>query len=158
MKFLRQIRVAKPCHENWDSMSGEEQSKFCGQCQKSVHNLSEMTPKEAKDLLLNEEKPCIRYIPDANGAPIYKGTAAWKTLLAAGAVGMIAASGCSPAPAEPQQTPVKPPKKSAPKVIPPAMMGEALPNYEMGNVATPVMGDAVMPEKAKPAKKPTTEK
>ena len=40
---LEQIRVASPCHANWDEMTGTDQARFCGQCRKNVYNLSEMT-------------------------------------------------------------------------------------------------------------------
>jgi len=93
MKFLRQIRVKTPCQENWEAMSGGEQERFCDKCQHSVHDLTALTPAEAETLFAEATRtPCVRYIPDEKGAPIYKGTSAWKKLLAAGAIGFSGAA------------------------------------------------------------------
>ncbi len=92
MRRLRQIRVAKPCHANWDAMSGDERQRFCGECQKHVHDLTEMTPEEAQQLFENSAgTPCVRFVPDETGAPIFKNTPAWRRLLTAGALGLSAA-------------------------------------------------------------------
>jgi hypothetical protein len=37
------IKVADPCHENWDKMLAEERGKFCLSCQKTVVDFSRMT-------------------------------------------------------------------------------------------------------------------
>jgi hypothetical protein len=40
------IKVADPCHENWDKMLAEEKGKFCLSCQKTVVDFSRMTNEE----------------------------------------------------------------------------------------------------------------
>jgi len=65
---LDMISVASPCHADWDDMSGNDQSRFCGQCSKHVYNLSAMTAGEAQDLIEeNEGKMCVRFYKRADG-------------------------------------------------------------------------------------------
>ena len=61
------IPIQEPCHENWDSMCGSDQKRFCDSCDKNVHNLSEMTENQARDLLKEEESLCIRYRTHRSG-------------------------------------------------------------------------------------------
>lgn len=48
---LEQIRIASPCKADWASMTGDEKSRHCGQCDKKVHDLSAMTRAEAEALV-----------------------------------------------------------------------------------------------------------
>lgn len=65
---LDNIKVASPCSADWNEMSGNEQQRFCGNCQKNVYNLSGMTKDEAENLLLNAEgRLCIRFYKRADG-------------------------------------------------------------------------------------------
>lgn len=41
-----QIKVPKPCHENWHSMTPKEQGRFCASCEKVVVDFSKMSDKE----------------------------------------------------------------------------------------------------------------
>lgn len=41
-----QIKVPKPCHENWHAMTPKEQGRFCGSCEKIVVDFSKMSDKE----------------------------------------------------------------------------------------------------------------
>jgi hypothetical protein len=47
----------------------QEQSRFCLECKKTVHDLSAMTQAEAQRFLENnaEEEVCISYVPRTNG-------------------------------------------------------------------------------------------
>ena len=40
------IKVADPCHENWNNMTPKEQGRFCGSCQKVVVDFTAMSDKE----------------------------------------------------------------------------------------------------------------
>src|SRR6185312_6798590 len=40
------ISIPKPCHENWDTMSVNEQGRHCGSCNKTVVDFSSYTDKE----------------------------------------------------------------------------------------------------------------
>lgn len=68
--LLSGITVASPCAVDWDSMSGDERVRFCGQCTKHVYNLSEMSKKDAEDLIAKSEgkKTCIRYYLRKDGS------------------------------------------------------------------------------------------
>src|SRR5947209_4826336 len=46
--FLDTLRIASPCNESWDRMVGDERTRFCGRCQKDVHNVSAMARDEAE--------------------------------------------------------------------------------------------------------------
>jgi hypothetical protein len=65
---LDMISVASPCHAEWDDMSGDDKSRFCGQCSKHVYNLSAMTAGEAQNLIEeNEGTMCVRFYKRADG-------------------------------------------------------------------------------------------
>jgi hypothetical protein len=71
--FLDSIRVASPCSEDWDKMRGNEQVRFCEHCALEVNNLSEMTRKQARQLVRQSEgRICVRYVknPQTN-APVF---------------------------------------------------------------------------------------
>ena len=51
LPLLREIRVASPCHERWEDMSGDERTRHCGKCDKDVHDLSAMSAADAEALL-----------------------------------------------------------------------------------------------------------
>ena len=46
----QQLPINKPCTQDWNSMEGSDRQRFCGVCDKSVHNLSAMTRREAQAL------------------------------------------------------------------------------------------------------------
>jgi hypothetical protein len=59
---LDMIEVATPCHASWDAMMGDDRSRFCGECQRHVYNLSGMTRAEAETLIREKEgKLCVRF-------------------------------------------------------------------------------------------------
>jgi hypothetical protein len=70
LPLLEQVRVASPCPANWDDMTGDDRTRFCGLCQLSVHNISEMTATEAEAFLrdsVGEKRTCIRLYRRADG-------------------------------------------------------------------------------------------
>jgi len=36
------VEIVSPCHESWEAMQGEGARRYCGVCQKDVHDLSAM--------------------------------------------------------------------------------------------------------------------
>lgn len=58
-----QIQIPKPCHENWNNMTPDEQGRFCGSCQKVVVDFTVMSDKELIDYISNvaEQRTCGRF-------------------------------------------------------------------------------------------------
>jgi hypothetical protein len=66
---LDQVRVAAPCKADWEQMIGNERSRFCGQCNLNVYNLSSMTKSEAEHLIAsNEGQLCARFYRRRDGS------------------------------------------------------------------------------------------
>lgn len=109
MKKLR-LPIADPCHQNWDGMDEQGGGKrFCDSCSKNVHDLSEMTEPQARQLL-DAPRPqdglCIRYASHHDGsvrfrtpsirAPAPPAFAGWRAGVAAG-IAAMAMTGCADA-------------------------------------------------------------
>ena len=61
LDLLNDIRIASPCHEAWDRMSGDDRARHCRSCDKTVYNLSAMTADQAADLFREREgRVCVR--------------------------------------------------------------------------------------------------
>jgi hypothetical protein len=58
-----EISIQKPCHENWDTMTPNEQGAFCGKCVKTVVDFSHKSIEEIKDFFMSKqnEKVCGRF-------------------------------------------------------------------------------------------------
>ena len=55
------LGIPTPCTVPWGEMSGDEKSRFCGQCRRPVFDLTAMTTTEAAELLANPDgRPCVR--------------------------------------------------------------------------------------------------
>jgi hypothetical protein len=71
--FIHDLQIASPCKADWDSMTGDEQKRFCAMCKLNVYNISEMTLEEAEKLVSNAEgRTCIRMYRRADGTVITK--------------------------------------------------------------------------------------
>jgi hypothetical protein len=68
---LESLRIATPCHADWDEMSGDARVRFCGRCEKNVYNLSAMTRAEAEALVQAKEgRLCVRLFRRSDGTVI----------------------------------------------------------------------------------------
>ena len=153
---LHTLKVASPCHADWDAMEGDDQARFCGTCRKNVYNLSEMTHDEAQALVSRlEGRLCVRFYTRADGTLLTQdcpvGLRAVRRKLArklsyAAALLLSCASGLlrgmEPAQAvtHAKKHAVKPP---APllmgKIVPPhPMMGKPAPSPPMHTMGAPV--------------------
>lgn len=66
--LLDSLRIASPCHEKWDDMIGDERTRFCGKCQKDVHNVSALSRAEAEAFLANVGgSVCVRMYKRTDG-------------------------------------------------------------------------------------------
>jgi hypothetical protein len=65
---LYNIKVAAPCPADWNGMIGDDRVRFCAQCNLNVYNLSEMSVKEAENLIQSREgRLCVRYYQRQDG-------------------------------------------------------------------------------------------
>jgi hypothetical protein len=68
LRLLDSVRLAAPCNASWDDMVGDERVRHCGQCSKSVYNLSAMSPEEAEALVVAQEGDlCARMYQRTDG-------------------------------------------------------------------------------------------
>ena len=52
------IVIQSPCTVPWESMQGDRAKRFCGQCRLHVHDVSEMTKREVRELLTSTGGEC----------------------------------------------------------------------------------------------------
>lgn len=65
---LNRLTVTKPCSEDWEAMSGNDQVRFCRHCDLSVQNLSAMTRVEALSLVRKSKgRLCVRFYRRPDG-------------------------------------------------------------------------------------------
>lgn len=60
------LTIAEPCHENWENMSPDAKGKFCGSCQKTVVDFTNMSDRQVAEFF---KKPstgsvCGRFMTD----------------------------------------------------------------------------------------------
>jgi hypothetical protein len=53
--ILDRFYLKTPCSTEWGLMKGNEQIRFCSECNKHVYNLSTLTRKQAEDLIASAE-------------------------------------------------------------------------------------------------------
>jgi hypothetical protein len=65
---IENLKIASPCSQDWDAMTGDSRKRFCGECKLNVYNLSDMTRYDAENLLrLSEGRLCVRYFQRPDG-------------------------------------------------------------------------------------------
>lgn len=68
INLLDSITVKTPCEQDWKTMRGSDEVRFCDHCAKDVHHLSEMTRKQARRLVAQSNGGiCVRYIRRPDG-------------------------------------------------------------------------------------------
>jgi hypothetical protein len=68
---IQKIIIKRPCSKKWAEMAGGQRTRFCSQCSKKVHNLSDMSEREVKKLLEGDNgRICVtvRQNPDGSVA------------------------------------------------------------------------------------------
>lgn len=69
--FVHNIQIATPCKADWNTMSGDEQKRFCGMCNKNVYNIAEMALADVEKLIIESEgKVCVRFYRRKDGTVI----------------------------------------------------------------------------------------
>ncbi len=62
------LRIASACPASWEKMKGNEQVRFCAECQLNVYNLSGMTRRQAEAVVRQTEgRLCARFYRRADG-------------------------------------------------------------------------------------------
>jgi hypothetical protein len=97
LPVLPNIRVATPCSADWNAMTGDERVRACGDCNKNVYNISELTRDEAEALIIAKEGDlCVRYFQRKDGTILLKDCAIGvaqkrkRRVIAAGAAALLA--------------------------------------------------------------------
>jgi hypothetical protein len=49
--MLSQLTIASPCTASWESMTGDERSRHCSECNRNVYNFAAMTSAEIEELV-----------------------------------------------------------------------------------------------------------
>lgn len=80
-----QLKIPKPCHENWEAMTPNEQGRFCMSCQKTVIDFRVLSDKEILDYITNaSSNTCGRFNEDQLNRKITvrkeRGIGSWKYL------------------------------------------------------------------------------
>lgn len=68
INLLDSVEVETLCEQDWKTMRGTDEIRFCDHCAKDVHNLSAMTRKRARKLVAQSNgNLCVRYARRADG-------------------------------------------------------------------------------------------
>ena len=81
-----ELPIPEPCHEDWSNMTGDEKRRFCGACNKHVHDLSAMTATGAEETLAAEPDICVRYTVNEDGTLVHESSRRYFFKAAAGAL------------------------------------------------------------------------
>jgi hypothetical protein len=100
LPVLPNIYVASPCPADWSKMTGDERVRMCGQCNKNVFNLSQMTRSDAEELIIEKNgNVCVRYYQRKDGTILLKdctvaaSAARRRQMLGAAAAALLATGG-----------------------------------------------------------------
>jgi hypothetical protein len=68
---LDNIQIQKNCSADWQQMIGNDQMRFCKECNKQVYNLSAMTRRQAEALIVaSKGNLCVRLNKQADGTTL----------------------------------------------------------------------------------------
>ena len=156
------LRVASPCTEDWEGMTGNHLVRYCGKCEKNVYNLSELTTSEATRLVEQMEgRMCATFYARTDGSvltadcPVGARKVRRKRQVIAAAFGALAGLfGWIARPAPAVMGDIAPTPRVAggieampvPPVTPPTT-GTVAPIRTMGEVAEPPKPEAPRPPK-----------
>ncbi len=66
------VTIPLPCDQPWETMAGNEYSRFCDRCQKQVVNLTALTDQQVA--VVAGQLPCVRVVKNASGALVTRTT------------------------------------------------------------------------------------
>jgi hypothetical protein len=98
---IDQPSIPAPCPVAWRDMEGDDRRRYCAQCAKHVTQISRMTRREARELLVNSpEDVCVQmdvldgqvlFEPEPRESTVFSGPGRWRRALAMGAALTISA-------------------------------------------------------------------
>lgn len=102
LPVIDDLQIDHPCPARWDAMPGDDRTRHCAACGRSVHDLSVLTAVEAVSLLGGPAVPCVRVHRRADGSVVTRDSAADRArwvltrvlLTAASWAGLTLAVGC----------------------------------------------------------------
>ena len=73
LPVLDNLRVATPCTADWNKMSGDDRTRHCGDCKKTVYNFSGMTREEVEALVIEKNGDlCAHYYQRHDGTIVFR--------------------------------------------------------------------------------------
>jgi hypothetical protein len=72
MKLLP--KLTHPCPQDWHSMTGDDKSRYCSQCQLHVHNLSAMSAAEQESVFALPGRKCVAMVKGEGSIAVHHGT------------------------------------------------------------------------------------
>jgi hypothetical protein len=68
---LEQVEISSPCSVPWESLPGDERTRFCGRCRQDVYNIAGLTRNEAQRLIANRDgRLCARIVRRRDGTVV----------------------------------------------------------------------------------------
>ena len=98
LPILDRLEVVEPCSQSWAGMAGDHERRHCEACNRTVHDLSQLTTDQAAELLSRPGRaPCVRFQRDRRGRVITRRSGIVRAFAAASALvtSWLISSGCS---------------------------------------------------------------
>jgi hypothetical protein len=148
LPVLPQVQIRTPCPMKWDEMEGDSSKRFCGHCQKHVHDFSEMDADSVSQLLGSGQNICAKIRKRTDGSIVTKqpvlscenglsrrGWLARLGALAASAVVVLILGGCrEPELIETTGVVAPPPDAQTPELLGDVEMTGGIGGAELGDV------------------------
>jgi hypothetical protein len=69
--LLNRVYIETPCTVGWDTMQGDDRTRFCGQCSLNVYNVASLSSREAAALIKEADgRLCLRLYRRPDGTVI----------------------------------------------------------------------------------------
>lgn len=56
---LSDVSIPQPCPMSWRELVGDHRQRYCARCERSVVNLSALTPREVEEALASNDDVCV---------------------------------------------------------------------------------------------------
>ena len=67
--YLDRLQVTSPCSAEWERMSGDEQQRYCDECQRVVYDFSKMTRRQIEAIVAtSRNRLCARLTREEDGS------------------------------------------------------------------------------------------